>query len=129
MPRTADDIVDFAHHAAAPESFTPAAAKVLAGDPAQTVWNHYDDATGQLSAGIWQGEPGRWRVDYTEDEFCHLLEGRVVLTDEAGGSRRFGPGASFVIPAGFRGTWETVERARKLYVVFQPRGGRPAAAG
>lgn len=122
MPKTVADIVDFVDHAAAPQDFRPDAAKIMAGDPAQTVWNHYDDPTGQLAAGIWQGEPGRWRVAYTEHEFCHLIEGAVVLTDAAGASRRFGPGASFVIPAGFQGTWETVERARKLYVTFEPKG-------
>lgn len=29
-------------------------------------------------------------------------------------------GDQFVIPAGFRGTWETIETCRKIYVIFEP---------
>jgi uncharacterized cupin superfamily protein len=123
MPKTAADIIDFHVHQPDAQSFRPDAAKILDGDPVQTVWNHYEDATGQLSAGVWQGEPGRWRVRYTEHEFCHLLEGEVTLIDSAGEKRIFSAGASFVIPAGFEGVWETVERTRKLYVTFEPKSG------
>ena len=57
---------------------------------------------------------------YTEHEFCHLLAGRVRLVDAAGIEAMFGPGESFVIPAGFEGLWEVLEPARKLYAVYEP---------
>ena len=32
----------------------------------------------------------------------------------------FAAGASFVIPAGFRGVWEVLEPTSKLYVIYEP---------
>ena len=29
----------------------------------------------------------------------------------------------FIIPAGFRGTWETVKKVKKHYVILLPRAG------
>ena len=104
-----------------PEEFTirPDADRILAGSPDQTAWNHFTDRTGQFSAGIWEGAPGVWRVNFTENEFCHLMSGVVVVRDEAGDERTFRAGSSFVMPGGFVGTWEVVETARKLYATFE----------
>jgi uncharacterized protein len=123
MTSTAADIVDFATATADESHHRPDPDRILSGDPAQRVLNYFTDASGQLSAGVWEGAVGKWRVRYTEDEFCHLLAGTVELADEAGGTRRFTAGDSFVIPAGFAGTWETLAPARKLYVVFERNSG------
>ena len=104
-----------------PQTSAPDAERVLAGSPAFTVWNHYSDPTQQFFAGVWAASCGRWAVRYTEHEFCHLLCGRVVLTSAAGEQMEFGPGASFVVPAGFAGTWEVIEECRKVYAIFEPR--------
>ncbi|OWJ67741.1 cupin domain-containing protein [Inquilinus limosus] len=122
MSKTAADIVDFAAARSEDTTYRPDPAKVLAGDPVQTVRNFYDDPSGQFSSGIWEGAIGAWRVTYTEEEFCHLLSGTVELADESGGIRRFEAGASFVIPAGFTGTWANVTSARKLYVIYERKG-------
>jgi uncharacterized protein len=113
-------IISFAG-AAEPQRSSPDAARKLAGDPQLTVWNHYSDATGQFFAGVWQATPGRWAVRYSEHEFCHLLAGRVVITSDAGERFEFTAGASFVVPAGFSGTWEVVEECRKVYAIFEAR--------
>ena len=70
---------------------------------------------------VWAATRGRWVVRYTEHEFCHLLAGRVVLTSEEGERMEFGRGDSFVVPAGFVGTWEVLEECRKLYAIFEAR--------
>jgi uncharacterized protein len=114
-------IVDFREPAAADVS-APAADRVLVGSPRTTVRNHYADASSQFFAGTWSSTVGKWRVSYTEHEFCHLLEGQVVLTAEDGREWRFGPGDAWVIPAGFSGTWETVEAATKRYAIFEKAG-------
>ncbi|MGH6719485.1 MAG: cupin domain-containing protein, partial [Alphaproteobacteria bacterium] len=56
---------------------------------------------------------------YAEDELCVLLSGRVVLTDAQGAQRTFVAGDAFVVPAGFLGTWEVVETARKIYAIHE----------
>jgi uncharacterized protein len=108
---------------AMPEIFAlrPDADRIRAGSPDQTVWNFFTDTTGQFSAGIWEGQPGCWAVTFTENEFCHLLSGKVVVRDEAGNAATFRAGDSFVMPAGFTGTWEVIETARKLYATFEPK--------
>jgi uncharacterized cupin superfamily protein len=119
MAKSIADIVCFATDPAEVSTERPAPEKVVSGDPIQTVRNYYTDPSGRFSAGIWEGEPGRVRVVYTEEEFCLLLEGEVILTDGLGEQRRFTAGDAFVIPAGFVGTWETVVRARKYYVILE----------
>jgi uncharacterized protein len=99
----------------------PEAERLLAGEPELTVWNHYTEGTQQFFAGVWAATCGRWVVRYTEHEFCHLLSGRVVLTSEEGERLEFGRGDSFVVPAGFVGTWEVIEECRKVYAIFEPR--------
>lgn len=121
MPATVADLAVFGVTPAEEFAIRPDAAKVLAGNPDQTAWNYFTDATGQFAAGIWEGRPGTWKVAFTENEFCHLLDGVVVVRDEAGGERTFRAGDSFVMPAGFAGTWEVVETARKLYATFETR--------
>lgn len=95
--------------------------RVIVGNPIQSGRNYFSDATGRFSAGIWECTPGKWRVHYMEDEFSHLFTGQVVVTDADGSSETFVAGDSFVIPAGFQGTWEVVETARRLYAVHETR--------
>ena len=103
------------------EAFLPLAEKVLAGNPQQTVANHYSDASGQFHSGEWAGEPGCWTVNYSEHEFCYLTRGHVRITDALGVITEIKPGDAFVIPAGFKGTWEVLVSAHKYYVIFEPR--------
>jgi uncharacterized cupin superfamily protein len=103
----------------APQCSVPDAARRVSGEPRLTVWNYYSDPTQQFFAGVWSATRGCWRINYAESEFCHLLQGRVALTDQAGERAEFGPGDSFVIPAGFVGTWEVIEDCRKVYAIFE----------
>ncbi|HSY08833.1 MAG TPA: cupin domain-containing protein [Steroidobacteraceae bacterium] len=114
-------IVSFSSNAVEAQRSVPEVERVLAGEPQLTVWNHYADETQQFFAGVWAATRGRWVVRYTEHEFCHLLAGRVVLTSEAGERLEFSRGDSFVVPAGFTGTWEVTEDCRKVYAIFEPR--------
>jgi uncharacterized cupin superfamily protein len=91
--------------------------------PEQFVRNAYTDASGRFFAGIWRSSPGAWRVSYTENELCVLTAGRVRISDDSGGQWTFGPGDSFVMPAGFRGLWEVLEPAQKFYAIYEPPAG------
>ena len=113
-------IVDFASASAETSVSQPAEDRLIAGSPQQRVKNFFSDRTGRFFAGVWESTPGTWKVRYSENEFCYMLAGRVRIVDAQGQRREFGPGDSFVIPAGFEGTWEVVENARKLYAIFEP---------
>jgi uncharacterized cupin superfamily protein len=120
MNATAPHIVTFANPIP-PQHSAPDAERILAGTPEQTVWNHYADPSNQFFAGVWSSTRGKWRVRYTEHEFCHLVSGSVVLISEQGERWEFWAGDTFVVPAGFTGTWEVVEDCSKLYAIFEPR--------
>ena len=60
-------------------------------------------------------------MHYIEEEVCIILEGRVRLTDLSGNAKEFGAGSTFVLPAGFKGTWETLEPVKKIYVIWQAK--------
>lgn len=94
-------------------------AKLLSGTPVQTTDNQFTNERGNLFAGVWGSEPGKWRISYTEDEVCTLIEGAVVLTHTDGTAHRYEAGDSFVIPSGFEGTWESIGSVRKLYVIVE----------
>jgi uncharacterized protein len=113
-------IVDFANTQPETSVSRPPADRLLAGDPEQTARNFFSDSGGRFFAGTWESTPGRWRVSYSENEFCHLTRGRIRIADESGRQWSFKAGDSFVIPAGFVGTWETIEPTAKLYVIYEP---------
>jgi uncharacterized cupin superfamily protein len=116
-----NEIVDWRPEAAPEETSQPAAERLIALTPTQRVRNVYADPSGQFFAGTWSSTPGKWQVAYTEHEFCRLLAGRIRIESETGEIRDYAAGDSFVIPAGFRGTWEVLETAEKQYVIFEPR--------
>lgn len=114
-------IVRFGAQAPEPESGRPA--NVISGNPTTKTQNYYTDVGQQFFCGIWESTQGKWPVDYVEEEFCALVRGKIVLTDAEGHAETFEEGDAFVIPAGFKGTWETLEPVRKLYVIYEPKRG------
>jgi uncharacterized protein len=113
-------IIDFNQPLAA-ESSAPAADRLIAGNPTQSIANHFSDTTQQFFSGTWSSTVGKWRIRYTESEFCCLTKGRVVLENLSGERWEFGPGMGFVVPSGFEGTWEVVEPCTKFYAIFEAR--------
>lgn len=81
-------------------------------------WRHFENAAKGATAGIWQAGPHKERCKCDYDELCHILEGEVRLTDAEGISRTFGKGDSFVVAAGFDGTWENLTDVRKVFFIL-----------
>ncbi|WP_310741200.1 cupin domain-containing protein [Microbispora sp. H10670] len=55
------------------------------------------------------------------DEVCVIQTGRVAIEDADGGRVEFGPGAAFLMPAGFDGRWHTLEPTCKIFVGVSAR--------
>jgi uncharacterized cupin superfamily protein len=128
MTKTINDVIYFATNHVETEHSTVAQDKIVAGIAGHMVkeismqtHNHYTDPTEQFFASIWQSSVGAKTVSYTEEEVCVILEGRVRLTDLQGNAKEFGSGNTFVLPAGFKGTWETLEAVKKIYVIWQAK--------
>ncbi|RWM20160.1 MAG: cupin domain-containing protein [Mesorhizobium sp.] len=99
-----------------PELGAPAPDRLISGDPKFRTWN-VEEQDGGLYAGIWEATPGKWRIEYDEWEFCHILSGVSVIAEEGSEARTVRAGDSFVLRPGFRGSWEVLETTCKEYVI------------
>jgi uncharacterized cupin superfamily protein len=93
----------------------PEPEKLISGNPEFRTWN-IEEQEG-LYAGTWESTPGKWKVSYDEWEYCRILQGISILSEEGGASQELKAGDSFLIRPGFKGTWEVVETTRKEYVI------------
>ena len=109
----------FAQPDSEPDFDRPRPDRLVNGNPLRSTWNLYEKSG--VSAGIWACEPGAWRIAFADnkDEYFHVLEGRIRITDDQGLAREFGPGDACVIPCGFTGLFEVLEAVRKHYVVIE----------
>ena len=112
-------VIGFTDNLPEPEHTLPPADRIISGTPQQTLHNLFASPDGRFNSGIWESEPGHWRVVFSESEFCHLLEGVIVVRGDDGSERTFRAGEGFVTPAGFTGTWEVTERAKKYYAIYE----------
>ncbi len=92
---------------------------VIKGNPMTTTRNFYADKSNHFFSGIWESTVGKWEINYTEHEFVHMLAGKAILTSADGVAETFSAGDSFVVPAGFKGTWESIEPVKKLYAIYE----------
>jgi uncharacterized protein len=92
--------------------------KIVAGKPVTTTRNFSTDATGKFFCGIWTSTKGKWAIDYREEEFVYLISGKCRLIDRKGRAESFKAGDAFVIPAGFKGFWETLAPLKKYYAIY-----------
>jgi uncharacterized cupin superfamily protein len=112
-------VVSFQDPLPEPHRYRPQADRILSGDPAQAATNLFQSSDGRFNSGIWEAQRGKWRVVFAESEFCHLLSGVIVVTGDDGSECTFRAGDAFVSPAGFTGTWEIIEPAKKLYAYYE----------
>lgn len=82
-------------------------------EAAHVLWTSPD---GALEIGVWECTPGRFAADRSAAaEFCHFLQGKVVMTHVDGSQSTLGPGDAIMLPRGWKGTWEIAEHTRKIY--------------
>ena len=97
------------------ETDQPPADRLISGTPEFTTWN-IEEADG-LYCGTWRSTPGTWKIQYDEWEYCRILSGHSIITDDAGQAFEVRTGDSFVLRPGFSGTWRVVETTTKEYVI------------
>lgn len=102
------------------EEKTPVRAeKLIEGTPLQETVNQFTNEKGNFFVGVWASDAGKWNVSYTEDEFFTILEGEAILTEKGAEPQRLVSGDHMTVASGFKGTWETVGRVKKLYVIYE----------
>jgi uncharacterized cupin superfamily protein len=93
--------------------------RVISGKPMQRLNNVFENTKENFFCGVWESTEGKWNLEYTEDEFCYIIEGQAIVTDADGHSEEVKQGDAFVIPAGFTGTWETKGKVKKFYSIYE----------
>ena len=71
----------------------------------------------RVKSGFWQCSPCQFRWEYEWDEFIHLLEGRVTISDEHGNSHTLVAGDVAHFPKGLKTTWRVEQLLRKFTVI------------
>jgi uncharacterized cupin superfamily protein len=80
----------------------------------------YVSADRKFTVSLWQSGPGILKTSgYPHDEYCLVVSGDLVITNESGSQREFHPGDTFVIPKGWVGTWDMKTRFKKQFVAFE----------
>ena len=82
-------------------------------------WIEHTADDGKFLTGFWEAMPGTYLVDFynKHDEYVHMFEGRVTLTDEGGKQTSFVGGDSYYVPKGWKGTWKIEARVRKAFAI------------
>ncbi len=107
----------------APKEADAAPDRLIDGAPHYKTWE-LDTALseaarwGKVRTGIWEATPGKTVSQKGETfEFCYILSGRVIISEDGGEVHEFSAGDSFVMKPGFVGTWTTLETVRKIFII------------
>ena len=81
-------------------------AKTLEGKP--QLFGRLDLGTFEsaVMAGVYRATKGKFEVVYPYHEHASVKSGHIVLTDESGVSREFGPGDSWIVKKGETVIWD-----------------------
>ena len=91
--------------------------RILGGSEKQRAAQLY---RGDIVTAVYESESAKVEIENNMyDEFVHVLEGRLILTDTQGKVEEFAPGDSCIMPKGFNGTWEMIGEPlfRELVVI------------
>jgi len=94
---------------------------LVRGNPHQTVEIYLDLPDQGIKAGFWEGEEGAYRLEFGAGKVEHfvVLEGVLRVHNSDGTHADFKPGETCILPPGFTGVFEILERARKQFVITE----------
>src|SRR5687767_12873737 len=72
----------------------PDRSSVISGSPRFKSWT-LDEAEGGISSGIWESTPAKWRFANSHWEYCRILAGVSVITEDGGKAHTVEAGDSF----------------------------------
>ena len=93
---------------------------ILAGAPRArgTVLLQSEDKL--VSSGLWSCSAGKFKWEFGWDEFVHVLEGEVTITEEGGETYTLRPGDSAHFPIGLKTEWHVPVAVRKFFTLRTP---------
>lgn len=97
---------------------------VLEGTPVARRKRMVGSSDGRSSTHMWDCTTGRFDWYYHSDEVIHVIEGAVVVEDEAAVCRRLEAGDIFLFPAGTTFRWTVPVYVRKIAFLHDPLSGK-----
>jgi len=75
----------------------------------------------KVSSGLWSCEPGKFEWTFGWDEFVHVLEGEVEITEDGTENTiTLQPGDMAHFPLGMKTHWHVKTAVRKFFVIRTP---------
>ncbi len=76
----------------------------------------FTNDAGTMTVGLWESTAFESAMQpFGIHEFCHILHGRVTVTEAEGTAHHFGPGDVFFVPRGCVCSWTAAGPLRKFY--------------
>ena len=91
--------------------------RLVKGNPERHTYSFYEHE--HMECGIWECEVGAWNIQFAENkqEFFQIIEGVVRIHNHDQQSFiEVRVGEAGIIPPGFIGTFEVIEKVKKYYV-------------
>lgn len=93
---------------------------ILEGNPTARRKLLVGSSDDMASTHMWDCTAGRFHWYYGSDEVIHVLEGSVLIEDDAGVRRQLAAGDTFLFPAGSRFHWTVPRYIRKIAFLHAP---------
>lgn len=93
---------------------------ILEGSPRAggTVLLQSDDKL--VSSGLWECSAGKFNWTFAWDEFVHVLEGEVTITEAGGETYTLRPGDFAHFPRGLKSEWHVANYVKKVFTIRTP---------
>jgi len=89
-------------------------------DPVARIWISAQSADRKVTQGVWDCTAGRFRWNFTWDEFVMVLEGEVTIEEEGGKKFTLRAGDFSHFPLGLKTTWHVPKYVKKTFVIRTP---------
>jgi len=90
---------------------------ILEGSPRARGKVLLQSADRKVSSGLWDCSAGRFQWTFGWDEFVHILEGEVTISQQGGPTLTLKPGDVAHFPVGLKTEWLVPKYVRKVFTV------------
>ena len=91
--------------------------QITAGSPVARGTVTFQTEDKKVSSGYWSCTPGEFDWEFTWDEFVHVLEGEVIITEAGGSSYTLKANDTAHFPLGLKTHWQVTKEIKKFFVV------------
>jgi uncharacterized cupin superfamily protein len=87
------------------------------GKPTAKAWTSAQSGDSKVTQGVWNCTAGKFKWEYTWDEFVMILEGEAIVTASGGKPVTLRTGDFCYFPIGLKMEWHIPKYVRKTFVI------------